>query len=152
MFLSAKAIAQMAGQRKPHFLNASAVRHDKSLGDAVGLRNIGVHLIAVQPGHHSTELHHHLVGEECVYVLSGHGLALIGEAVQTIEPGDFIGYPLNGIAHAMQATGDEPLVCLVMGERVDHEVTDYPRAKKRLYRNHGELNLVDYSNIQRIER
>src|SRR5438094_5948367 len=86
MFLSAKAIAQMASQRKPHFLNASAVRHDQSLGDAVGLKNIGVHLIAVQPGHYSTELHHHLVGEECVYVLSGHGLALIGEQRRPLSP------------------------------------------------------------------
>ena len=60
MYLSAKAIAEMPGQKKTHFLNDNAVRLNKSLGDAVGLKNIGVHIITVQPGHLSTEFHVHL--------------------------------------------------------------------------------------------
>ncbi len=49
----------MAGQLKRHFLNDEAVRRNKSLGAAVGLKHLGVHLIEVEPGAKSTELHSH---------------------------------------------------------------------------------------------
>jgi uncharacterized cupin superfamily protein len=64
MYLSAEAIAAMEGVRKVHYLNPDAVRINKSLGDAVGLKNIGVHLISVPPGHRSTEFHVHHYEEE----------------------------------------------------------------------------------------
>ncbi|MGE0802327.1 MAG: cupin domain-containing protein [Lautropia sp.] len=152
MYLSATHIAEMAGQRKVHFLNDNAVRLDKSLGDAAGLENIGVHLITVQPGNFSTELHAHSAEEECIYVLSGHGTATIGAESHAIGPGDFIGCPLNGVAHCMKAEGSEPLVCLVIGQRLSHDVTDYPNRKTRLYRSNGERNVVEHSNIQHIKR
>lgn len=152
MYLSAKAIAEMAGQKKVHFLNEAAVRINKSLGDAVGLKNIGVHIISVLPGHYSTEHHVHLFEEECIYVLSGQGTAFIGQDAHPIGSGDFVGCPINGIAHSMQATGTEPLVCLVMGQRLKQDVADYPNLKKRLYRNSGEWNLVEHANIQHIKR
>ena len=152
MHLSAKAISEMKGQQKTHFLNDAAVRINKSLGDAVGLKNIGVHIISVLPGHFSTEHHVHLFEEECIYVLSGQGVAIIGNESQPIGPGDFIGCPANGVAHSMQASGSEPLVCLVMGQRLSQDVADYPKKKKRLYRNNGEWNVVEHSNIQRIKR
>lgn len=152
MYLSAKAIAEMSGQTKVHFLNNNAVRLNKSLGDAVGLKNIGVHIITVQPERLSTEFHVHLFEEECIYVISGHGTATIGTDSHAIGPGDFIGCPLNGVAHSMKAEGSEPLVCLVVGQRLAQDVADYPNLKKRLYRNNGEWNLVDHSNIQHIKR
>ena len=152
MYLSAKAIAEMAGEKKVHFLNENAVRLNKSLGDAVGLNNIGVHLITVYPGHFSTEFHVHHFEEECIYVLSGQGVAMLGEESHPIGPGDFIGCPLNGAAHCMKAEGSEPLVCLVVGQRLPQDVSDYPNFKTRLYRSNGEWNLVEHSNIQYIKR
>ena len=152
MYLSAKTIAEMTEEKKVHFLNDNAVRISKSLGDAVGLKNIGVHMITVQPGHFSTELHVHLFEEECIYVLSGSGIATIGTETQSIAPGDFIGCPLNGVAHCMKAEGSEPLVCLVVGQRLAQDVTDYPNRKKRLYRNNGEWDVAEHSNIEQIKR
>lgn len=152
MYLSAKAIAKMTGQKKIHFLNDNAVRLNKSLGDAVGLKNIGVHLISVEAGCFSTEFHVHHFEEECIYVLSGRGLAMLGEECYPIGPGDFIGCPLNGVAHSMKADGPEPLVCLVIGQRLSQDVSDYPNLRKRLYRNKGEWNLVEHSNIQHMKR
>lgn len=142
----------MAGQRKVHSLNDNAVRLNKSLGDVAGLKNIGVHLITVQPGHSSTELHAHGAEEECIYVLSRSGITTIGTESHHIGPGDFIGCPLNGVAHCMQAEGSEPLVCLVIGQRLSHDVADYPNLKKRLNRSNGEWNVVDHSNIEHIKR
>lgn len=152
MYLSADAIAAMPEERKVHFLNGAAIRLARSLGDAVGLRNIGVHLISIQPGDYSTEHHAHHFEEECIYVLSGRGTASIGEDRQPIGPGEFIGCPTNGVAHSMQAAGSEPLVCLVMGQRLNQDVSDYPRQKKRLYRNSGEWELVAHQDIEHIRR
>jgi uncharacterized cupin superfamily protein len=152
MYLSAKEIAAMEGVHKTHYLNPAAKRLNKSLGDATGLAHIGVHLIRVEPGHQSTEYHAHRFEEECIYVLEGRGLAVLGEQLQPIGPGDFIGCPANGIAHELIADGDEALVCLVMGQRLQHDVCDYPRLGKRLYRNAGEWNLVDQENIEHVKR
>jgi uncharacterized cupin superfamily protein len=152
MYLSADAIAAMEGVRRAHFLNSDAVRINKSLGDATGLKNIGVHLIAVPPGHRSSEFHAHPYEEECIYVLSGRGQATIGEATHRIGPGDFIGCPTNGVAHEMINDDAEPLVCLVIGQRLQQDITDYPRLGKRLYRHSGERDLVDLARVEHPQR
>jgi len=147
MYLSAEAIEKLEGTLKTHFLNDKAVRVNKSLGDAVGLQRIGVHLISVEPGCYSTEYHLHHYEEEAVYVLSGSATASIGEQQQRVGPGDFLGFPTNGVGHDMYNDGDEPLVCLVIGQRLEQDVGDYPRLGKRLYRNSGEWDLVDRADI-----
>ena len=152
MYLSAEAIAAMEGVRKVHYLNPGAARINRSLGDAVGLKNIGVHLIEVPPGHRSTEFHAHHYEEECIYVLSGRGTATLGEATHHIGPGDFIGCPTNGVAHEMINDGAEPLVCLVIGQRLPQDITDYPRLGKRLYRHSGEWDLVDLAQVEHPQR
>ena len=149
MYLSAEKIAAMEGVRRVHQLNPGAIRTNKSLGDEVGLKNIGIHLISIAPGDKSTEFHTHRYEEEAIYVLSGRGSAVIGETTQKISPGDFIGFPAGGAAHETINDGTEPLVCLVIGQRLQQDVVDYPRKGKRLYRNSGERNYVDYSNIEK---
>ncbi len=148
MVLSAQAIAAMNAVQRVHFLNESAVRSNKSIGDAAGLKNLGVHLITVQPGHRSTEYHFHHYEEECIYVLSGHGTAVIGEQSHKVGPGDFMGHPIDHIAHEMINDGAEPLVCLVIGQRLTQDISDYPRKGKRLYRHSGERSLVDMAGIK----
>ncbi|MCC5883602.1 MAG: cupin domain-containing protein [Halomonas sp.] len=152
MYLSAQAIEALEGVRKVHLLDAKAVRINKSLGDAVGMTQLGIHQISVPPGHFSTEFHCHRYEEEAIYVLSGSGVATIGDCKQPIGPGDFIGCPINGVAHEMYNDGDEPLVCLVVGQRLAQDVSDYPRLGKRLYRNSGEWSLVDHADIEHVAR
>ena len=149
MYLSAEKIAVMEGVRRVHSLNPSAIRTNKSLGDEVGVKNLGIHLISVAPGDKSTEFHVHRYEEEAMYVLSGHGTAVIGDTTQKIGPGDFIGFPTNGVAHETINDGTESLVCLVVGQRLQQDVTDYPRKGKRLYRNSGERSYVDYAHIEK---
>jgi len=147
LILKAKEIEGMEGERRIHFLNPNADRIRKSLGDAIGLNNIGVHLIYVEPGKDSTEYHKHHYEEECIYVLSGEGTLIIeGESFQ-FEKGDFVGFPANMAAHSLKNTGSETLVCLVMGQRLEQDVADYPNRGKRLYRNSGEWDLVDLREI-----
>jgi uncharacterized cupin superfamily protein len=149
MYLSAVKIAAMEGVRRVHNLNPAAIRIDKSLGDEVGLKNIGIHLISIAPGDKSTEFHTHRYEEEAIYVLSGCGTEIIGDQAYKIGPGDFIGFPGGGAAHETVNDGTETLVCLVIGQRLAQDVVDYPRKGKRLFRNSGERNLVDHSNIEK---
>ena len=147
LILKAEDIEAMEGERRVHFLNPNAERIRKSLGDAVGLNNIGIHLISVEPGKDTTEYHKHYYEEECIYVLSGSGSLIIeGESIP-FEKGDFVGFPANTAAHSLKNTGSETLVFLVMGQRLEQDVADYPNQNKRLYRNSGQWNLVDFKHI-----
>ena len=148
MYLSASAIAALEGVRRVHNLNPAAIRTNKSLGDEVGLKNIGVHLISIAPGDKSTEFHSHKYEEEAIYVLSGHGTEVMGETNQKIGPADFIGFPGGGLAHETVNDGTEPLVCLVIGQRLPQDVVDYPRKGKRMYRNSGQRDMVDFTQIE----
>lgn len=146
--LKQKEIENEEGLDKTHFLNQNARRVNKSLGDMTGITGFGIHLIEVPPGSESTEYHMHYYEDECTYVLSGNGEVTIGNHVCEIAAGDFIAYPKGGEAHTMKNTGTEVLKCLVVGERLSHDVGDYPRQKKRIFRNQGQpWNLVDIEQI-----
>lgn len=124
-----------AGIEKAHFLNDNARRNNKSLGDLTGLTGLGFHIIEVEPGHESTEFHVHYYEDECVYILEGEAESQIGDEVQAVKAGDFIGYRAGGKAHKLTNTSDSTLKCIVVGQRLDHDVGDYPNLKKRIYRN-----------------
>ncbi|GAA6200610.1 cupin domain-containing protein [Aquicoccus sp. SU-CL01552] len=142
-------IAAMEGVRKTHFLNPNAKRINKSLGDAAGLSGFGFHIIEVEPGHDTTEHHMHYFEDECVYVLSGRATAYHGDEAVEIKAGDFLGYRKGGVAHSITNTGTETLRCIVVGERLAHDVGDYPRLGKRIYRNAGmPWDLVDLDAIE----
>ncbi len=141
-------IESYEGIDKTHFLNANARRLNKSLGDLTGLTGIGFHIIEIQPSFESTELHMHYFEEECVYILEGEAEAVIGNNAYCVKAGDFIGYRAGGESHKLINTSDSVLKCIVVGQRLDHDVGDYPTLKKRIYRNKGmKWNLVDIDNI-----
>ena len=152
LLLRAADISAMPGDKRVHFLNPNAVRLNKSLGDAVGLQHIGVHIISMQPGRDSTETHKHYYEEECIYVLSGTGTAIIDGERFALGPGDFLGLPAGRAAHNIVNDGGEELVCLVMGQRLEQDVADYPDKGKRLYRNSGRWDLADTAEISEPQR
>jgi uncharacterized cupin superfamily protein len=71
------------------------------------------------------------------------------ETSQKIGPGDFIGFACGGLAHETVNDGREPLVCLVIGQRLPQDVVDYPRKGKRMYRNSAQRDMVDLVKIER---
>jgi uncharacterized cupin superfamily protein len=149
--VKASEIDAMEGHSKTHLLNPEAIRMSKSLGRATGLTDLGVQLMTVMPGREYAEYHRHLYEEQCFYILSGRGEAIIEEKSYAIAGGDFLGFPKNGVAHTILNNGDEPLVFLCARVNLEQDVCDYPRKKKRLYMNGTEEVLVDFHNI-RIER
>lgn len=146
--VTAEEIAAMEGLRKTHFLNPNAKRINKSLGDLTGLTGFGFHIIEVEPGCETTEHHVHHFEDECVFVLAGEATAITGDDEQPIKTGDFIGYRKGGLAHSIKNTGTEIFRCIVVGLRLAHDVADYTRQAKRIYRNEGlAWNLVDHDAI-----
>ncbi|MEM5450770.1 MULTISPECIES: cupin domain-containing protein [Paraburkholderia] len=144
--LKAADIEAMTPQRSVHPLNEKAIRLKKSLGDITGITQFGFHLVTLMPGHESAEYHRHLYEEECVYVLSGAGEAAIDGQVYEIGAGDFLGFAREGAAHNLSNTGGIPLVLIIAGQRLEHDVCDYPRKRKRLYVAGPSEVLVDFGH------
>lgn len=150
--LTREEIDSLEGVEKTHFLNDNARRINKSLGDLTGLKGLGFHIIAVPPGCESTELHTHYHEDECVYILEGEATATIGNQTYAVRAGDFIGFRAGGEPHKLENTSNETLKCIVAGQRLDHDVADYPDKGKRLFRNNGlKWNLVDIEVIEEPE-
>lgn len=140
LLLTAADIAALPGETKTHHLNPNAIRFNKSLGDAVGLSHLGVHLVYVEPGHSVTEDHSPYYKEECIYVLSGTGTTSIGGNNHRLSAGDFICLGRNSTAHTIINDGAETLVCLVVGQRLERRPSDFLRKKKRPYSPHLVLS------------
>ena len=139
-------IDELHEEVRPHPLDPSLVRHTRSLGDATGLTSIGVHLVRLAQGATSSVQHTHQHDEEWVYVLSGRGIANIGDARHEVGPGDFMGFPAHSLAHNMHNPNAADLVYLVGGNRLPHDVCDYPYAGKRRHRVDGKNVYTDITD------
>ena len=55
--LTAEQIRRMEEIAHRHQFNDNAIRHTRSIGDALGLTDIGVHLVRLEKGNDSTQFH-----------------------------------------------------------------------------------------------
>ena len=132
-----------------HQHNPTGIRHTRTLTDALGFEDMGVHLVRLAPGHDSSELHYHEEDEEFIYVISGRGTTQIGEAVYDIGPGDFMAFPKNSPAHNMHNPYSEDLVYLVGGTRAPIDICNYPDKGLRQFRVHGQREWTETKNLTR---
>ncbi len=149
---TAAAIRRMKQEKFVHFLNPGAIRYTRSLGDAAGLKTIGVHLVRLKQGDASTEYHFHHQDEEWVYILSGRGIAEIGGRKHKIGAGDFMGFTAPSEPHGMTNPYKADLVYLVGGNRYALDVCDYPRIGKRRYRMNGDNDYLDMRSLTAVNR
>jgi uncharacterized cupin superfamily protein len=145
--LKAHDIKVMQETVKVHSLNPQAVRHTKSLSDLLGMTHLGIHLVRVEPGKETTEFHFHHQEEEFMYIISGRGIAEIGDEQVEVGPGDFLGFSAPSLPHTMKNAFDADLVYLMGGERRNFDMCDYPRLKKRLFRVNGKRQLVNWTDL-----
>ena len=80
-------------------------------------------------------------------MLEGEAEALVGDETYSVKTGDFLGYRAAGEAHSIKNTGDGISKCIVVGQRLDHDVADYPELKKKMYRNKGQNGTCSISRI-----
>ncbi|MDJ0620096.1 MAG: cupin domain-containing protein [Calothrix sp. MO_192.B10] len=131
-----------------HPLNPNSEVYLRSLGDAVGFQRIAVTIARIPPGKESFIFHAHHNEEEWIYILSGRGVAEIGDMEYEVEPGDFMGFGLPQEAHHLRNPFDEELVYLVGGEKVNFDIGVFPRLGKRGIRDGDSAYIVDDSSLQ----
>lgn len=132
------AIPKQATLHIRHPLNPLSDVQMTQLGDLTGLVRVGVNLARIPPGRESFLPHAHAVQEEWVYVVRGRGQALLGEAWHDIAPGDFLGFPTDGLVHHIRNNGEEDLVLLQGGERGPIELASFPTINKRMLVSGGQ--------------
>jgi quercetin 2,3-dioxygenase len=117
-----------------HPQNPQSEVHLTALSRPAGLRRVAVVQARLPAGRESYvhHLHHH--DEEWMYVLSGRGVAEIGDQEREIGPGDFLGFPAGGPPHNTRALPGEELLSLQGGDawsRSTVDIVDYPRLGMR---------------------
>ena len=150
--LTALDIENMAESINVHQFNDKAIRHTKSLGDELGLSTLGFHLVRLQSGDESTEFHRHHMDEEFVYILSGSGIAEIGDERCEISEGDFMGFSQGALPHSMSNPHEEDLVYLMGGTRSDIDICDYPKLNRRMYRVDGVKKYLDMDDLHDVHQ
>ena len=135
-------------ESQQHPLNPNSEIHGHSLSELVGLRRTGVHVLRIPPGRESFVYHSHQLEEEWMYVLSGRGIAEIGDAQHEVGPGDFLGFSVPSVGHHLRNPFSEDLVYLSSGERREMEVADFPRHNKRMVRVGQNVTLCPLDQVE----
>ena len=135
---------------RQHQFNDNAVRLTRTLGTEVGLQRVGLHLVRLQQGRDSTQFHYHDADEEFLYILSGRGIAEVGEESFEVKAGDFMGFPAPSPAHNLHNPHEEDLIYLMGGERNVVDVVHYPRINRSMIKSHGRRLSVDWSNLEEL--
>jgi uncharacterized cupin superfamily protein len=143
LLLKASQVAAMPQVEAHHPLNPKSEVHIRSLGDAVGLQRLGVHLARLPQGKESNIYHTHQYEEEFFYVLSGRGVARIDGRNHRVGPGDFFAFPAPSVGHVLFNPHEEDLLYLVGGERRRFEVAEFPGIGKTLVRDGMRVAVVD---------
>ena len=103
----------------------------------------------LEQGRTSSVHHFHHHDEEWVYILSGHGVAEIGDGKLDVGAGDFMGFVAGSLPHSLVNPNAEDLVYLVGGNRLPFDVCDYPRVRMRRYRTNGVNEYVSWDALEK---
>lgn len=133
----------MSERRHPNVVNQTEVapmpmekgKHRmalRRLGAAAGGQMLGASLTEVAPHSLSFPFHYHCATEEALFIVSGSGIARIGDARVPVRAGDWVAFPPGpDHPHQMINDTDQPLVYLcvsAVAQKVD--VVAYPDSKK----------------------
>jgi uncharacterized cupin superfamily protein len=106
-------------------------REKRALGDALGLRTIGINHTVLPPGKESSMRHWHSHEEEFIYVLSGEVVLRTDAGEQLLTAGTCAGFPIpadgrQGDGHQLINRGTEPAVYLEISNRDPRDKAYYP--------------------------
>lgn len=127
--------------RGRHPFNPGSEMRMVPLGRAAGMQRMGVNLIRIPPGKESFIPHAHTIEEEFVFVLEGAGEAVLDGVAYAIGPGDFVGFPTDGVVHSIRSVGPGDLVYLTGGTNGPVEVADMPTLGKTTVFRNGTITL-----------
>ena len=106
-------------------------REKRQLGEALGLRTIGINHTTLPPGKESSMRHWHTHEEEFIYVLSGEVVLRTNAGEQLLQAGMCAGFPISGDessgdGHQLINRGTEPAVYLEVSNRDPRDSAYYP--------------------------
>lgn len=136
--------------RGRHPFNPASEMRLVPLGDPAGLTRIGVHLVRIPPGKESYIPHAHAVQEEFVFVVEGRGEVVLDGRAYPVGPGDFVGFPTDGVVHSLRSLGPGDLVYLTGGERTSVEVAEMPTIGKTLVQRGGAITMYGKDGAEEI--
>jgi uncharacterized cupin superfamily protein len=111
-------------------------REKRALGDALGLKHIGINQTTLPPGKESSMRHWHTHEEEFVYVLSGEVVLRTDAGEQVLAAGMCAGFPATGDAgagdgHQLINRSNAPAVYLEISNRDPSDSAYYSEADLR---------------------
>lgn len=111
-------------------------REKRALGDALGLKHIGINLTTLPPGKESSMRHWHTHEEEFVYVLSGEVVLRTDAGEQLLVAGMCAGFPAAceagpGDGHQLINRSGQPAVYLEVSNRDPADSAYYSEADLR---------------------
>jgi len=138
--------------RGRHPFNPDSEMRLAPLGDPTGLKRLGVHLIRIPPGKESFIPHSHAVMEEFVFILEGIGEVVLDRVAHPIGPGDFVGFPTDGVVHSVKSKGPGDLLYLTAGERsaAGVEVAEMPTIGKTTVFRQGHMTLYGKDGVEEL--
>ena len=104
-----------------------AGRSRQRVGNAAGLKNVGVNLTTLQPGSQSALRHWHSAQDEFVYIVDGELILITDAGEQILKPGDMAGFAAgveNG--HHLVNRSAEVATYLEIGARTQPDSAYYP--------------------------
>lgn len=138
--------------RGRHPFNDASEMRLMPLGDPTGLKRLGVHLIRIPPGKESFIPHAHAVMEEFVFILEGSGEVVLDGVAHPVGPGDFVGFPTDGVVHSVRSVGPGDLLYLTAGERSSAgvEVAEMPTIGKTTVFRAGRMTIYSRDGVEEL--
>jgi uncharacterized cupin superfamily protein len=116
----------VSGYPEP-FRSSVLPREVRRLGDAFGLKALGVSLVTIFPGKESSMRHTHTHEDELVYMLEGDLVLHTSEGEEPFRPGMVVGFRAgDGNAHHFLNRSDKSAMFLVMSNRHPDDAATYP--------------------------
>jgi uncharacterized cupin superfamily protein len=133
-----------------HPFNPNSEMYMTRLSERTGLTRLPVNLMRLPAGKESFIPHAHSLEEEYVFILDGQGTVTLDGVVTSIGPGDFLGFPIDGVVHHLTNSGESDLVYLTGGERVPVEVAHMPTIGKIAVFKDNAVTFYDEDTGQRV--
>ena len=133
-----------------HPFNPDSEMKMARLGDQTGMTRVLTNLVRLPPGKESFIPHSHAVEEEFIFVLEGTGVVTLDGETHTVGPGDFIGFPTDGVVHGFRNTGTTDLLYLTAGERARVEVAEMPSIGKTALFRPGRITLLGDGDVEEL--
>jgi uncharacterized cupin superfamily protein len=101
-------------------------REKRALGDAFGLKRMGVNLTVLHPGKESSMRHTHTREDELVYMLEGEVVLISDEGEETLTPGMVVGFAAgDGNHHQLVNRSESTAVYLEVSNRDPEDAASY---------------------------